>query len=167
MNEIPSGIVTITNKRYGMPLKLSVRVESDGDRGVWGSDTNLDTNTSRFQWRFVKTSTPVDGECYFIVNEGYKQPLKLSIHEESDGDRHVWGSGDIDITKPRERMLYWKVFHVGNDKYPYYKIVNCGYSNYLKLSLRKESDGDRASWAQHSDTDIIGQDKFVWRIEEY
>ncbi len=164
MTEIPSDPVKIINAHYLAPLKLSVNHDEIGDRKAWGSDA--DNDSPLFKWRFIKTRNETDGDCYFIVNEQYKQPLKLGKAIDGDGDRLAWGSGDTNIDHPRERAYYWKLIPVGNHQPQYYKIVNCAYNGYLKLSLNNDSDGDRKVWGHCTSTGGFDDNNlYHWKIE--
>lgn len=170
MTEIPSNPVKIINERYLAPLKLSVNHDNIGDRKAWGSETNWDTPL--FKWRFYKTRNETDGDCYFIVNEQYQLPLKLGMHLDDD-DRQAWGGGIPNFVEsyvvnhnPMERKYYWKLIPIANSQPQTYKIVNCAFNGYLKLSLNKDGDGDRVVWGTCSSTPGYDDNNlYHWRIE--
>ena len=85
-----------------MYLKLDLRVDSLGDRQVWGSSYSGEDRHKYYLEPMIKNDTLV----FFIINYEYDQGLKLDVDMDSLGDRLLWGhNGNVYTDRERFRWI--------------------------------------------------------------
>lgn len=81
-------------------MKLDSKVDSDGDRAVWGNSMNVDDN----RLIFALEPQVVDEQLtFYIINQEFGQALKLGVSTDSYKDRLVWGHKGVPYGNERRK----------------------------------------------------------------
>ncbi|KAJ8711799.1 hypothetical protein PYW08_008753 [Mythimna loreyi] len=86
-----------------------------------------------------------------IVNNKYKQALKLDVNVDSYNDRLAWG----DKSDKTSRRVTWKFIPVTENDTVLFKITDLNYNMFLKLDVNTDSYGDRKGWGSVSDSGAV------------
>lgn len=78
----------IKNVQHAMYLKLDSHQDEIGDRAVFGDAGHAGDDRLTF---VLETFQNQNGFQFFIVNQQYKQCLKLALSTDDDNDRRAWG----------------------------------------------------------------------------
>lgn len=147
--------VVVVNHGYDQALKLDVNMDRNHSRQVWGH--NGDKNSNRLIWQFIPVWL-IDDVTFKLFNVDCDMYLKLDETVDMHGDRKGIGS------KSSVADLYYVE--------PYFKdgnllfiIMNYQYQMGLKLSVDKDSNGDRMLWGNNGN---LYEDKdgswYKWKI---
>lgn len=149
--------VVITNKEYGLPMKLQIETDEDGDRRTW-ADGERNVN-DRCKWKFVNIWENNTLYCK-ILNVQYNQFLKIALSTDDDGDRAVFGA----IYDDTDRHMWYlrPVVYEGN---LLFYIMNRQYEQALKLGRWQNSASDRLVWGQSGSVQGLPT-AFGWSIEQ-
>ncbi|KAL0901077.1 hypothetical protein ABMA27_006399 [Loxostege sticticalis] len=149
--------VILKQKKFGLPLKMDVKTDSDGDRVVWGDAS--DKRSLRVNWKLIPFW---ENNCVFFhaQNMEHNMFLKLEVKPDGIGDRGAFGSTDSGTTRHD-----WILEPVVIDGEVFFYIVNREYNQGLKLAMSTDSLGDRKLWGHHGDFHREPS-HFAWSIKK-
>ncbi|KAJ0181413.1 hypothetical protein K1T71_003498 [Dendrolimus kikuchii] len=150
-------LVTITNKEFGLPMKLQIGTDKDNDRRVW-CDGERNIN-NRMKWKF---STIWENNTLYckIKNAQYNQFLKIALSRDDMGDREIFGAPYDDTHRH-----YWCLRPVMDEGNLLFYIINRQYGQALKLGRWQDSNNDRLVWGRSGS--VVGLPvEFGWSIEQ-
>lgn len=166
--------VTLTNKKFNMPLKLPKKMaDADDDKPAYGgkAERGTENNDKRYFWYFLPEGVYNDMVYFSLWNEYFDMPLKLPKKMlDKDNDKPAYGGSPnrgIEGGENRSRFL-WTLSLKYSGGLWYFSIKNLAFGMPLKLPVKMlDRDNDKPAYGGSSSRGIEGgenEDRFYWKI---